>query len=765
MNTKIKRVHFVGIGGSGVAGVAKLAEKMGYEVTGCDLEASTAYAKNIFQGHDVDHIKNVDLVVASPAVFYQNSKHPEFIEAQKRKILMSWQEFLGKYLLQNKKLICIAGTHGKSTTTAMAGKMLIDNGFDPIVVLGANVPEWGGSSRFGQGEYAIVEADEFNNNFLNYHPEIAVINNIEFDHPDFFKNEKEVKESFEKFKNNLVGRKLLITEKDSLNKRFNLKIFGEHNQKNANMVFLLGKALGIDEEKIIQSIESFRGIGRRMELIGERNGIKVYDDYAHHPTAIATTLRGVREKYPKAKILVINEPHGYKRTKALLENYKGVFDAADKVIIGPIFQARDEKDDSVTPELVAKTSNHKDAVGFDSFDKIIENCKLIIGNYDVVVVMGAGKSYLWAREILSIIPVKFVTNYSLKNNNTFKIDIKAKYFAEVKSIGEINEVLSLSEVKDLPILVLGDGANILFTKNFDGLVIKIKIEGINVVDETKDSVILEIGAGEEWDDLVTFAVNNNWGGIENMALIPGTVGAAAAQNIAAYGQNLIDVFVSLDAFDLVNGNIKTFTKDECEFSYRESIFKNKLKNKFIVTKIRIKLTKNPIVNIDYFETGKTYTSKGSLRNEIETTNKPPYSIKDVSKAVINIRKRKLPDPNIIGTAGSFFKNPIVTKEIYENLKKEDSDLQCYPVDKLTYPKLDDTALTYADYVKLPAGRLLDNLGWKGKKIGKVGTFPSQALAVVNYGASGKEILEFTKKMQEDVYNKYKIKLEPEVNII
>ena len=389
----MKRVHFVGIGGSGVSGVAKLAQNLGYTVTGCDLETG---------GHSVDHLKNIDLVVVTPAVFYQNDNHPEILEARRLDVLMTWQEFLGKYLLEGKKLICIAGTHGKSTTTAMAGKLLIDNGFDPIVVLGATVPEWGGSSRFGQGEYAVVEADEFNNNFLNYKPEIAIINNIEFDHPDFFKNEEEVFESFEKFKKNLVGEKILITEKDSLKKKFNLKILGEHNQKNANMVYLLGKKLGINDENIIKSLESFAGIGRRMELIGERNGIKVYDDYAHHPTAIKTTLDGLREKYPNEKILAIVEPHGYKRTKEFLEKYKGIFDAVDGVIIGPIFAARDEKDDSITPELVAKTSDQKNAIGLDSFDKIIGKLKMENGNYDIVVVMGAGRSNIWAKKISEI---------------------------------------------------------------------------------------------------------------------------------------------------------------------------------------------------------------------------------------------------------------------------------------------------------------------------------------------------------------------------
>jgi UDP-N-acetylmuramate--alanine ligase len=210
------KLHFLGIGGSGVAGVAKLAKKFGYEVTGCDLEESTAYGEKIYKGHNVDHLKDIDLLIVSPAVYYQNSKNPELVEGEKRGIVMTWQEFLGKILLKDKKLICIAGTHGKSTTTAMAGKLLIDNGFDPVVVVGANVPGWAGNSRFGEGEYAVVEADEFNNNFLNYHPEIAIINNIEFDHPDFFKNEKEVQDSFDKFIKNLVGPKILITDRKSV---------------------------------------------------------------------------------------------------------------------------------------------------------------------------------------------------------------------------------------------------------------------------------------------------------------------------------------------------------------------------------------------------------------------------------------------------------------------------------------------------------------------------------------------------------------------
>jgi UDP-N-acetylmuramate--alanine ligase len=483
----IKKLHFVGIGGSGMSGVASLATSFGYEVTGCDLEASTAYGKNIFQGHDKSHIRNADLVVVSPAVLYQNSENPEILEAKKQNKLMTWQEFLGKVLLKDKKVICIAGTHGKSTTTAMAGKLLIDNGFDPIVVVGANVPEWGGNSRFGKGDYAVVEADEFNNNFLNYSPEVAVINNIEFDHPDFFKNEQEVKDSFEKFIKRLVGKKILITEKDSLNKKFDLKIFGEHNQKNANMVFVLGKVLGIDEGKIIKSIESFNGIGRRMELIADRGGIKVYDDYAHHPTAIKTTLEGLRKEYPKARILAVIEPHGYKRTKALLSMYNGVFDSIDKVIIGPIFQARDQIDNSITSQKVAEISGHKDISYVNSLEEIIEKWQMVNDKYNIVVVMGAGKSYVWARKIANLIQVSF------SDLTTFRIGGKIKKYFEAKNKEDIKDVIGFAKQNKLDIFIIGGGSDILVSdKDFTGLVIK--YVGKNISFNDNGTVISEAGA-------------------------------------------------------------------------------------------------------------------------------------------------------------------------------------------------------------------------------------------------------------------------------
>lgn len=423
----LTHTHFMGIGGSGISGVAKLASKMGYRISGCDLEASTAYAKNIYQGHSASHLKDVDLVVASPAVFYQSSKTAEFTEAKSKNILITWQEFVGRFLQKNKKVICIAGTHGKSTTTAMAGKLLEDAGLDPTVVLGANFQNWKGNSRYGRGDYFVIEADEFYDNFLNYHPMITIINNIEFDHPDYFKSEDKVFESFKKFISNLVGAKVLIVNVDSpgaekllgmINKSglkiidysmkgknmdLQLKVLGKHNIANALGVVALGRYLGIGDHTIKASLESFSGVERRLELIGSNNGIMVYDDYAHHPTEIAATLEGLRQKYSQKHIWAVVEAHGYARTHALLGSYKGVFKDADRVVIGPIFKARDTSTFGVNEKTLANAAKHKDIKNFGDTKEMFSYLRDNLKKDDIVLVMGAGKSYLWAREIANLI--------------------------------------------------------------------------------------------------------------------------------------------------------------------------------------------------------------------------------------------------------------------------------------------------------------------------------------------------------------------------
>ncbi len=338
--------------------------------------------------------------------------------------------------------------------------------------------------------------------------------------------------------------------------------------------------------------------------------------------------------------------------------------------------------------------------------------------------------------------IKVVKNISLKNLNTFGVDVKSKYFVEIYSEEELKQALNSGEYSNHQKLILGGGSNILFTKDYDGLVIKNSIPGIKLLDEDSKKVIVEAGAGVIWDELVKYCVDYNFGGIENLSYIPGTVGAAPIQNIGAYGQELEEIFYELNGIYIDSCETKNFNKSECSFSYRSSIFKNELKNKFIITSVKLKLNKNPNVNLSY----------NSVKKEVEKKNIKQPTIKAIREIVIAIRKSKLPDPVEIGNAGSFFKNPVITKEKFKVLKEEYPDLKHFFVDE--------------NNVKIFAAWLIEKCGWKGKRFGDTGTHKLQPLVIVNYGnASGKEIYEISKMIKSDVKTIFYITLKNEVNII
>ena len=338
--------------------------------------------------------------------------------------------------------------------------------------------------------------------------------------------------------------------------------------------------------------------------------------------------------------------------------------------------------------------------------------------------------------------MKLLQNHTLRNYNTFGVNVSAKLFAEVFSESELENFLNDENFKSQKKIIIGGGSNILFTKDFDGIIIKTSITGITIVEEYDDKVLIESGAGTIWDDLVAYCVNKKFGGIENLTSIPGSVGAAPIQNIGAYGQELSDSFYSLDGFYLDNGKKKIFTKDDCNFAYRNSIFKEELKNKFIITSVRLKLSKNPEVNTKY-KSLREYFLKREMTNP---------TIKDVRKAVAEIRQSRLPDPKVIGNAGSFFKNPEISFESFDKLKSAFPDVVNFPAGN--------------DKVKISAGWLIEKCGWKGKRVGDVGASPDHALVICNFGqAKGSEILEFALRIKEDVRNKFGITLQEEVNIL
>lgn len=331
-------------------------------------------------------------------------------------------------------------------------------------------------------------------------------------------------------------------------------------------------------------------------------------------------------------------------------------------------------------------------------------------------------------------------NKSVKDENTFGVDAKAKIYYELTSLEEMTQLTKLvSEYNRY--LILGGGSNMLFCNDFNGIVIKNLLKGISKFEENDDHVFLSVSSGEVWDDFVKYCVVNNFYGVENLTAIPGTVGAAPVQNIGAYGVELKDVFYSLEGYFLNEGKFIQLNKDECELGYRTSIFKTKLKDNFIITKVNFRLSKIPRFNLEY------KSLKDSLINFAESE----LTLKIVSDKVREIRNSKLPDYNILGNAGSFFKNPEISEKQFSELQKKFPDISYFRNN---------------DKYKISAGWLIEKCGFKGKREGNVGCYEKQALVIVNYGgATGQEILTFAKKIINEVQNNFNIRLEPEVNII
>lgn len=334
------------------------------------------------------------------------------------------------------------------------------------------------------------------------------------------------------------------------------------------------------------------------------------------------------------------------------------------------------------------------------------------------------------------------SDVDLQPYNTLNISAVARQFAEISSADELRVILQDSQANDQPLLVLGGGSNVLFADDFEGLVLHVGITGKEIIEENEEYVWLKVGAGENWHQTVRYCVEKGWGGIENLSLIPGTVGAAPIQNIGAYGVELEEVFEWLEAINIETGQLCRFEHEGCRFGYRDSIFKNELKGQYLVSQVVLRLSKQPEVN----------TSYGAIQSELEKRDINDPTIRDISDIVIDIRNSKLPDPQTLGNAGSFFKNPVVVSEIYDRIKQEYPQAPGYPMGE--------------GKTKIPAGWLIEETGWKGKVVGNAGTYKQQALVIVNHGgATGQDILQLADQIQASVENEFGIALVPEVNII
>jgi UDP-N-acetylmuramate--alanine ligase len=453
-------VHFMGIGGSGMAPIAVIAKKSGFDVSGCDYNETSYYSNELRDsgidikiGHSCEHLQGVDILAVTPAVFDINPNHPEIALARKRKILMTWQEFMGKYLQKDKFVVAVAGTHGKSTTTVLTGLALEAGGLDPIVEAGTIYKPWGGGFRISESKYFVCEADEFNCNFLNYSPSLIIINNIEMDHPEFFKDFTEFKGAFKKFISNIKHpgtlvvneesqgiRDVLIEMKDWLQEKnvkvigyylknkfdfpfsaeykgeinnfaedgvrfevygpnfkdsFKLGLLGAHNVSNSLGVLGAAIELRVNLETLNAVFQKYKGIGRRTELVDEVNGIKVFDDYGHHPTAIAAVLDTFKITYPDKKVYAVVEPHQISRLKLFPEEFIAALNYADEAIVTKTYIGR-EINKNLEPvdmnSLISKVDAGK-ASFIEDFNNVADAISLKARQGDIIIVFGAGNAY------------------------------------------------------------------------------------------------------------------------------------------------------------------------------------------------------------------------------------------------------------------------------------------------------------------------------------------------------------------------------------
>ena len=337
----------------------------------------------------------------------------------------------------------------------------------------------------------------------------------------------------------------------------------------------------------------------------------------------------------------------------------------------------------------------------------------------------------------------FEKNVSLLPYNTFGIQAHAGLFTVIRSVADVQALIARGALKDKPLLILGGGSNLLLTQDFNGVVVKNEIRGLQIVEEDADRIVVEVGSGEVWHDLVMRSVENGWGGLENLSLIPGTVGAAPMQNIGAYGVEVKKNILTVTAIDLTTGAVEDFDNAACRFGYRESIFKHELKGRYFISSVTLILTKR-----DH----QYNTSYGIIGEVLKKNGIEQPTLKAISDAVISIRQSKLPDPKVIGNAGSFFKNPTVPSEKLESLKKTYMQIPFFPEENGRY--------------KIPAAWLIEQSGWKGKRLGHIGVHENQALVLVNYGGGdGRSIWQLAMNIQASVEEKFGITLQPEVNVI
>lgn len=758
MNRRPRRVHFVGIGGIGLSAIARVLIARGEQVVGSDLNASPItdelekLGAKIFIGQRAENIGDVDLVLATSAVTEDN---PEILEARRRGIRLVRRYDFFPELTEGKRVIAVAGTHGKTTTTGMVAAILLNAGLDPTVIVGGIIPELKGNARAGGGEYFVIEADEYDRAFLGLRPFIAVVTSIEMDHPDIFRDVNEVARGFREFMKLVARDGLLVGYGDDErvsrelqsadtsvirygfgvhndwraidlkpNARggtdfavqrgrnrlgdFELRIPGKHNVLNALAALVVAYRLGIDLKDAQETLRSFRGAARRFEIKGEFAGITVVDDYAHHPSEIRATLAAARERFPDRNIWAVFQPHTFSRTHALLDDFAQAFSDADQIIVTEIFGARERDDGRVTSHDLVQRMAKSNVTYLRSPEEIVDFLSMRLKPGDVLLTLGAGDVYRIGEWVLAglrrqprrgrgtdasaALGQRSKRNEPLAPHTTFRIGGPADFFVEAKTISELIEYVKLARQHNVQVFILGNGSNVLVLDGgLRGLVIENHCDQFSLNVISADRATLTAESGVPLPNVANRMARQGWSGLEWAIGVPGTVGAAVVGNAGAHGGCIADILLQVSILDAA-GAMRKLPTQEIAFGYRNSRFKH---------------SKSEII----------------LSADFELRRDDPRACIARMNAYSEQRRRTQPtEPSV----GSMFKNPP------------------------------------GDF----AGRLIEQAGLKGTRVGNVKVSQVHANFFVNHGgATAKEVLQLIDLVREQVRKKVGIELELEIELV
>ena len=635
-----QHIHLVGIGGAGLSAIATLLLEKGHIVSGSDICESESLANLrdmgavVYIGHEASNVRDADLVLASSAI---DADNPELLEAREKNIQMIKRQDLIGDLMADKIGCAVAGSHGKTTTTALISFCLLECGLDPTFIVGGTLKNNRMNARYGRGEPFVVEADEYAKMFLGLRPQVSIINSMDFDHPDCYDDQLELENTYWEFvklipfdgqlivnqdderakrigdkarelgisvvtyaihndadwrakniqiKNGIGCRFLLVNNDDQICQNIDTQLVGDHNVMNILASIAAIDFYGIDLQQVIDPLRRFAGVKRRFEIKGVEEGVVVVDDYAHHPTAIRSTLKAARMQFPDRKLWVVFQPHTYSRVNEFKLEIADSFEEADQVIITDIYGSR-ETNDSLTSSLqIVELMHHPNVTHMSSYDEIVKYLLSELVSGDIVITLNAGDGYMVGDQLLSMLSDK--SNFSdrhfgllsnigktLKSNEIMskytssRIGGVADFFVQVNTIDDLVEVVSYCWQSDIPVLVLGSGSNVLFSDSgFRGLVVHNMAKQI-VFDESDSSIVVRVSSGTMLAALARTCINRGYGGLEWAVSVPGTVGGALFGNAGAHGADMSDNIVLADILQRGKG-IKTWTIDDLGLDYRFS---------------------------------------------------------------------------------------------------------------------------------------------------------------------------------------------------